>query len=214
MNQKHDKTKPKAMLAMAGVIVANSVFWAAMLKKGMLSKAPTNKFLKFFKNNAAIFDYKKGMFMSLATYALLELFGDTPSWIVATRDKHERRGMALQLILGDALFFGGDFVLNNIAGRTLDKICKTKLMDRTNFNDKSSFFKKLLMPTNSLEKLKKLEANGEKSLAKTKKYALGMYWGNFLLIMMGLGFGVPYITNKMLRTKVKEDLQKEKYEKS
>jgi len=41
-----------------------------------------------------------------------------------------------------------------------------------------------------------------------------MYWGNFLLIMMGLGFGVPYITNKMLRTKVKEDLQKEKYEKS
>lgn len=209
MNQKHDKMKPKLMLGMAGAIIANSIFWPAMLKKGMLSKSP-NKFLKFFKNNAAMFDYKKGIFMSLATYALLELFGDSPSWILATRDKHERRNMAIQLLMGNALFFGGDFVLNNVAGRTFDKFCGTKLINREKFSDKSSFFKKLLMPTNSLEKLKKMEVSGEKSIAKTKKYALGMYWGNFLLIMMGLGFGVPYLTNRLLRIKVKEDLEKEK----
>lgn len=209
MNQKHDKMKSKLMLGMAGAIIANGIFWPAMLKKGMLSKNP-NKFLKFFKNNTAIFDYKKGMFMSLATYALLELFGNSPSWVLATRDKHERKNMAIQLLIGDALFFGGDFVLNNIAGRTIDHFCGTKLMNREKFNDKSSFFKKLLMPTNSLEKLKKLEESGEKSLAKTKKYALGMYWGNFLIIMLGLGFGVSNLTNRILRTKVKEDLEKEK----
>lgn len=209
MNQKHDKMKPKLMLGMASAIVANSLFWPAMLKKGMLSKSP-NKFLKFFKNNAAIFDYKKGMYMSLATYALLELFGNSPSWVLATRDKHERKNMAIQLLIGDALFFGGDFVLNNIVGRTLDHTCGTKLMNREKFNEKSSFFRKLLMPTNSLEKLKKLEANGEKSLAKTRKYALGMYWGNFLIIMLGLGFGVSSLTNRILRTNVKEDLKKQK----
>lgn len=208
LNQKHDKMKPKLMLGMASAIVANSIFWPAMLKKGMLNKNP-NKFLKFFKNNAAIFDYKKGMFMSLATYALLELFGNSPSWVLATRDKHERKNMAIQLLIGDALFFGGDFILNNITGRTFDKFCGTKLMNREKFSG-STFFKKLLMPTNSLEKLKKLEANGEKSLAKTKKYALGMYWGNFLIIMLGLGFGVSSLTNKILRIKVKEDLEKEK----
>lgn len=209
LNQKHDKMKPKLMLAMASAIVANGLFWPAMLKKGMLSKNP-NKFLKFFKNNAAIFDYKKGIYMSLATYALLELFGNSPSWILATRDKHERKNMAIQLLIGDALFFGGDFVLNNIVGRTFDHFCGTKLMNREKFSDKSSFFKKLLMPTNSLEKLKKLEANGEKSLAKTKKYALGMYWGNFIIIMLGLGFGVSSLTNRILRTNVKKDLQNQK----
>lgn len=209
MNQKHDKMKPKLMLGMASAIIANSIFWPAMLKKGMLSKSP-NKFLKFFKNNASIFDYKKGMYMSLATYALLEIFGNSPSWILATRDKHERKNMAIQLLIGDALFFGGDFVLNNIAGRTFDRFCGTKLMNREKFSNKSSFFKKLLMSPHSLEKFKKLEANGEKSLAKTKKYALGMYWGNFLIIMLGLGFGVSSLTNRILKTNVKKDLEKEK----
>ena len=33
-----------------------------------------------------------------------------------------------------------------------------------------------------------------------------MFWGNFAIITATLGFGLPYVLNKMLKNTVREDL--------
>lgn len=201
MTQKHEKSK-KYKIAFSYLLAAIPAFVIPkLLSRAMLS--PVSKLGsigKFFKNKAHLFDYTKAIYMSKAAYAGILAFGDFPTYMLACRDKHELKMRSTAWLYMIAMLFGGDHVLNNATGRLCDKKFGTTLMNREGF-EKAGFFKKLLMSPKRFEKLD-LISNVSKL---TKKAALGMYWGNFILTTLLLGFGLPYIQNKMLRKDVKED---------
>jgi hypothetical protein len=103
------------------------------------------------------------------------------------------------------MMFGGDFLLNNIAGRVCDAKLGTDLMNKKGF-EKAGFFKKFLMDTHGLDKLNKMQ-NVTK---KTKQAALVMYWGNFALTTALIGFGLSALVNRQMKKDVKKDLQRQK----
>ena len=93
-----------------------------------------------------------------------------------------------------AMFFGGDFVMNNVLGKLSDKIFKTKVMDG-----------------NSLKSFKDIEKLTGKTLNKSKKAGLVIYWTSMVANCMLLGFGLPAILNRMLENNIqKENALKQK----
>ncbi|HBG49746.1 MAG TPA: hypothetical protein DDW90_09660 [Cyanobacteria bacterium UBA9971] len=208
MAEKHEKTKHKKMLAACAITLGNTLLIPTIVAKSLTTKTP-GSFASVIKRNAHLFDYTKGIFVSLLPYFLIDVFADIPHWILASRDKHEMKDTSVRFGVALSIFFGGDYLLNNVVGRGLDRWRGTKLMNDDNFKN-AGFFKKFLMPVNKFDKIKELEKVPENILKRTQKYAVGMYWGNMLAIMLALGFGTPYVLNKILKANIKNDMNNDK----
>lgn len=203
MAEKHEKLKKtKIGLSYLLPILTGSTIAAGLHRSMKLPEKDLGKIGKLIKKNITLFDYKDAIYMSKMGYFAAMVGGELPACAFACRDKHELKMRATAWAAMSLMLFGGDFVLNNIAGRAIDWKWGTKLMDRKGF-EKSGFFKRCLMHVNSFEKLNKMA----KLSPATKKAALAMYWGNLALTTILLGFGMSILTNRTMKKDVKKDLQ-------
>lgn len=204
MTEKHEKLKnTKIGISYLLPILTGSILVKGLHRAMKLPEKDLGGVGKLIKKNISLFDYKDAIYMSKMGYFAALVFGELPAAAFACRDKHE---LKMRVTLWSAMvvmLFGGDFVLNNIAGRAIDKKFGTQLMDTKGF-EKASFFKRCLMHVNSFEKLNKMV----KVSPATKKAALAMYWGNLALTTILLGFGMSILTNRTMKKDVKKDLQK------
>lgn len=207
MTEKHESLKKKKLaIAFASPVLASLGFTKLHLDSMIKPVEKLGYLGKLVKKNIGKFDYKNAIFMGKTAYFGIMLFGDMPSYLLACRDKHElkMRTTIWAFLLG--IMFGGDYFLNNIAGRICDASkLKTTLMNRKGF-EKAGFFKKFLMDTHDLDYLNKM-----KNVSKTtKKAALVMYWGNFALTTALMGFTLAAIVNRQMKKDVKKDLKQQK----
>lgn len=204
MTEKHERNKKiKLGLSCLPSILTAASFYKVISNSMIKPEEKLGKFGKLIKRNMHKFDYKNAIFMSKAGYFAVMLVGEMPVHFLASRDKHELKMRVTAWAVIMSMLFGGDFVLNNLVGRTCDAKFGTTLMNKKGF-EKAGFFKKFLMDTHSLDKLNKM-TNVSK---KTKRAALFMYCGNFALTTALLGFGVNAATNKNMKKDVKKDLEK------
>lgn len=63
-------------------------------------------------------------------------------------------------------------------------------------------------PLYSLEELNKMTHFDTETLNRTKKFGIGMFWGNFITILLALGFGTPFLLNKIVKKSVENDVKK------
>ena len=155
------------------------------------SKNPFNKILKKIAQHPHNFDYISGTNMSKTIYAAIWILSSFPAKIISSRDANERRDRALRDIGLFTMFFGGDFLINNIAARTCDKIFGTKIMDKGKVRN----FK-------TLENLKGLTPE---ILQKTKTAGAGLYWFSLLANTALIGFGLPKVLNGFLRYNIAKE---------
>lgn len=201
--QQHEKEKKKKLITSAIIAVIPSLIFPKLVTKGFKDKS--GLLSKVVKRIPEKFNYTKGIFPSQLVFGAIWVLCDYPTKIVSSRDKYERRDRAIRDAVNVAVFFGGDFILNNIFGRLADKILGTQIMDRSKLTERSGFFKKLgLMPKNfsEIEDLKNISPN---VLKRTKNIGAGLYWATLVSNMALLGFATPALLNKMLKKSVKKD---------
>lgn len=164
------------------------------------------------KKYASAFNYTDGMFMSKSIFALMWLLCDYPSQLVGARDKLELRDRAIRGAVLFTMFFGGDFALNNLAGRALDKYAGTMIMERKPYTQNlkggervKQFFKDFKLTPRNFSDVNGLKAPAE-LISKTKKYGAGLYWFSVLSNCALIGFAVPALLNHMLRKSVKKEI--------
>lgn len=205
---KRRKIFTSAMIATIPPLVAPK-----LIMKSITSK---NGALKKYASN---FNYTDGMFMSKSIFALMWMLCDYPSQLVGSRDKLEMRDRAIRGAVLFTMFFGGDFALNNIIGRSFDKFAGTRIMDRKpdTVNLKGAkkvkqFFKDFKLLPRNFADLGKIDAPLE-TILKTKKYGTGLYWFALLANCGLIGFAMPAVLNKMLRKSVhKENIAQVKFD--
>lgn len=179
-SETYQKSKRKKFCATILLSALPSIIFPKLIMKGIKSGK--------LKNHAELFDYTKAMFMSKTIFATMWLLSDYPNQLIQSRDKDERKDRTIRIGTMIAMFFGGDFVLNNILGRTSDKIFNTKIMD-------GAFLK-------SFKDIEKLEGN---TLKKSKRTGVMVYWTSLLANCLLLGFGLPAILNRMLRQNIQKE---------
>lgn len=202
--EKHEREKKKKLLISAIIGIIPSLLFPKIVTEGL--KSPNPNIIKKF---AESFNYTKGIFPSKTVFAAIWILCDYPSSIIAARDKYEKRDKAIRSAAQIAVFFGSDFLLNNLFGRLSDNVLQTKIMDRSKLGDKAGFFKKLAMQPKSFSAIEDLKEISPKILKRTKSVGAGLYWMTLIANMLILGFGLPTVLNKMLRKSVKADTAKE-----
>ncbi|MFA7659162.1 MAG: hypothetical protein WCY19_06995 [Candidatus Gastranaerophilaceae bacterium] len=205
--EKHEKNKLKKIIGSIAIMLAGSIGINKFIEKSFLKEAPKG-LMKAIKNNAKNFNYTDGKFMKILPYALITLVGDTPAFLSSSRDKYELRDSSVRLAMCYLIFFGGDAVLNRIAGGLLDKMFNTKIVNKEGLNEKSSMWKKMTAPIYSLQDLNKKTDWDTKLIKRTKRAGVGMYWLNLALITLILGTAIPKALNFVLRKSVNKDLNK------
>lgn len=197
--ERFEKYKLKRYLTFIGITSAAAIAIPSLVAASLLSKNP-NGILKFVRKHSDKFDYTNGIFMKILPCFLMDVFGACTGEFLSCRDDYERRDLAIRLSFILTVFYTADSALNSLNGRLIDSIAKTKLVNK----DKKGLFGS---PIRTLEEIKNLKNVDLKTLNKTKKFAVGMYWSNLLLTMLALGFALPYVLNKLLRESVKKDLK-------
>lgn len=204
--KKYNNAKKKKMLTSALIATIPPLITPKLLMKS-LTKGNLRKY-------ASSFDYSEGMFMSKSIFALMWLLCDYPSALVSARDKMERKDRAIRFGALFVMFFGGDFAINNIIGRTIDKFAKTKIMKRTDqsldvkgVNRAKQFMKDFTLLPRNFSELNSLAAP-KNVIDKTKKYGAALYWFALLANCALIGFALPAGLNKMLKNSVKRDHSK------
>ncbi|MGN1154464.1 MAG: hypothetical protein ACI4S3_10585, partial [Candidatus Gastranaerophilaceae bacterium] len=210
-SDKHKKMIANALVATIPAILAPRIIMKgiggnhnALLKSNNIIKKNYGKFLNLIKNNADKFDYTDSVYMSKTIFALMWLLSDYPNCLICSRDKHERKDKAIRYGVMNIMFFGGDYLINNILGRLSDRFIGTKIM--TVDSKKSGFFKRFLLPIKSIKDLEKNTGLTAKELNKTRKASAVIYWVSLFINMGLIGFGLPAFLNKVLR----KDIAKEK----
>ena len=176
-----------------------------LLRSDNIFKKGYGKFLNLIKKNAHSFDYMRGMYMSKTIFALMWLLSDYPNCIISSRDKHESKDRAIRYGVMNLMFFGGDFLINNVLGRLSDKFAGTKIMSEDNNTKNYGFFKRFRLRMKNFDDLKNLECKDIKTLNKTKNMAAGIYWASLFINMALLGFGLPAILNRILRNDINKE---------
>lgn len=202
--EKHEREKKKKLLISALIAILPAVIFPKIVTKGL--KSPKNNIIKKFAEN---FNYTKGIFPSKTVFAAIWILSDYPSAVLSSRDKYERRDRAIRQAAQIAVFFGSDFILNNIFGRLSDYFLKTEIMDKKGISEKSGFFKRLSMQPKTFSEIEDLKNITPELLKKTKNLGAGLYWMTLVANMLILGFGLPAVLNKMLRKSVKVDTAKQ-----
>lgn len=195
--QQHEKQKKKKLLCSTLLAIVPAILFPKLLTKGTNSNGGI---LGLIKQNIHHFEYNKGRFPSKSIFAAIWLLSDYPSQIISSRDKYERRDRAVRGAATIAVFFGGDFLLNNVFGRISDKLFGTQIMNRKGIDKNSNFIKKMLMTPKTFVEIENLEH------IKTKNAGAALYWVSLFANMAILGFAVPNFLNTIL----KRDITKEK----
>lgn len=203
--KKYEADKRKKLMTSALIATIPPLIAPRMIMKSIASpKGFLNKY-------ASAFNYTNGMFMSKTIFALMWALCDYPSQLVSSRDNLERRDRAVRGVTLFTMYFGGDFLLNNVIGRTLDKFAGTKIMDRksdtlnTKGGDKvKQFFKDFKLPTRNFADLDDIKASAD-VIKKTKNYGTGLYWFSLLANCALIGFAMPAVLNKMLKKSVHKE---------
>ena len=179
-------------------------FAKAERNESLLGKAE-DKILKKISDNPDRFNYTSGTNMSKTIYASIWALSSFPAKIISSRDSNERKDRALRDAGLFAMFFGGDFLINNMLGRASDKFLGTKIMDdkgeNLNFMQK---FKLEIKNFNTLEKEKGLSAE---CLKKTKNVGAGLYWVSLIVNTALIGFALPKALNKLLRHNISKETE-------
>lgn len=201
--EKHERDKRKKMLTSAAIGIIPAIAFSKIVTAGL--KAQGNNIIKKCAEN---FNYTKGIFPSKTIFGAIWLLSDFPSQVVSARDKYERRDRMIRNMSQILVFFGSDFLLNNIFGRLSDKYLKTEIMEKTGINEHSGFWKRLSKQPKSFSAIEDLKELSPNILKRTKTVGASLYWVTLLANMAILGFALPSFLNKMLKKSVKADALK------
>ena len=171
--------------------------------KSLISRWGYKKIAK----NPHNFDYTSGTNMSKTIYASVWLLSSFPAKLISSRDKNELKDRALRDIGLFTMFFGGDFLINNIAGRIADKIFGTKIMN--DGGKDLNFLQKFKMPLRNFKTLDEVKNIPPEILKKTKNIGAGLYWFSLLTNTALIGFGLPKVLNKFLRHNIEKEKEHE-----
>ena len=209
-NSKSDEEIKKSKLKKLAWNIAFSVIpgilYAKTVTKGLSSKNP-NKLLQKIAKNPHNFDYTSGTNMSKTIYASIWLLSSFPAKLISSRDKNELKDRALRDIGLFTMFFGGDFLINNIAGRIADKIFGTKIMNDSGKD--LNFLQKFKIPLRNFKTLDEVKDIPPEILKKTKNIGAGLYWFSLLTNTALIGFGLPKVLNKFLRHNIEKEKEHE-----
>lgn len=193
----HEKTKKKKWLGVMGLCTAMSVLTAGLVNKAMVNQE-SKGLLKFIREKAEHFDYKKGIYMPKFPLFLVAFFGAGLGTLSAARDKSELRDLSIRVGSLDALYFTGDLAVASILSRIFSSAFETDLMKKD--YSKKNLWNKVFPPQKKIEEITKI---------KDKNFAVGIYWASMLSLMGILGFAVPAITNRMTRKDIEKAIKKE-----
>lgn len=184
--KKREPLRKAIWLGILAMLTASPI----LLKKGLTSQKST-KFNNYIKKIASEFDYKDGIFMSRLSLFLASL-GLYSGIILASRNETEMKDTSIRSTASTIAYFGGDILIGSILGRISDKYFKTKLIDD---DAEKSFLNKLIPPTKRLRDLN----------PRDRKIGGALYWINLGILSACMGFGIPYLMNKMIKHDVEKD---------
>ena len=205
-DKENKKSKLKKLAWNIAFSVIPGILFAKTITNGLSSKS-VNPILKKIADNPRNFDYTSGTNMSKTIYAAIWVLSSFPAKLISSRDSNERKDRALRDIGLFTMFFGGDFLINNIAGRIADKIFGTKIMDDRVKN--LNFIQKFKMPLKNFRALKQSNDIPVELLKKTKSIGAGLYWFSLLTNTALIGFALPKVLNKFLRHNIEKEKQQE-----
>ncbi|MBP5699060.1 MAG: hypothetical protein J6W96_06000, partial [Alphaproteobacteria bacterium] len=190
------KSKIKKALWNVFFTTVPALVFAKTVTRGIGAKS-SNKILKTISENAHNFDYTSGTNMSKTIYAAIWLLSSFPAKIISSRDANERKDRALRDAGLFTMFFGGDFLINNISGRLADRFLGTKIMNGD--VKELNFFQRFKLQLKNFRKLDEAKDLPPEILKKTKSVGAGLYWFALLTNTALIGFGLPKVLNKFLR---------------
>jgi len=205
---KSDDTKQKRnklykILGNIFFVTVPGILFARTVTKGLNYNGSAKKLLAYINDRAKNFDYTSGTNMSKTIYASIWALSSFPAKIISSRDVNERRDRAFRDIGLFTMFFGGDFLINNILGRTADKIFGTKIMDYG--AEKTNFWHGFKLKLRDFRSLDLTSGLSPSVLKKTKNIGAAIYWLSLLTNTALIGFGLPKVLNKLLRHNINKE---------
>lgn len=185
--KKKEPLRKAAWLGILAVLTASPL----LLKKGLTSQN-TTKFNNYIKKIAHKFDYTDGIFMSRLPF-FMSACAMYSGLVLASRNQTEMKDTTIRSTVSTIAYFGGDILIGSILGRLSDKYLKTDLINK---DVEKSFLNKLIPPTKRLRNLS----------PRDKKIGAALYWINLAMLSACMGFGIPYLINKMIRRDVQKDV--------
>lgn len=214
--KEYNKDKYKRMILSALIAVVPAIVAPKLVTKAIkgnhkpliesknILKKGVGKFLDTIKKNASNFDYTNAMFMSKTIFASMWLLCSYPSCLVSARDKYEVKDRAIRKGALLTMYFGGDFIVNNITGRIADKHLGTKIMDTDKIKKDAGFFERFKLSPRSFYELPNMKGVDQKTLQKTKSVGASLYWVSLISNMALIGFALPAVLNKLLKKSVEK----------
>lgn len=194
--KKHDKSIKLRQIAAFSLALLPAVTLPFLVKKGMLNNSE-NKIFKWFNKNADKFDYKDAIYMSRLTGLAMWITSDYFPYQLASRDKYEYRDCLIRGTSIGLVFWGGDLFLKKALSKLSDKIFNTKL---TNPQTRKPY-----RLSDLKQKLDGLGNLDNKTLKRTRNAGTALYIFNLLLVTASLGFGLPFMLNKLLKKSINKD---------
>ena len=189
------KKKEPLRKAIWGGILTTLALSPLLLKKGLTSQQST-KFNNYIKRIGSKFDYTDGIFMSRLPLFMSSV-GIYSGIILASRNETEMKDTSIRSTASTIAYFGGDILIGSILGRLSDKYLKTDLMKK---DVEKTFLNKLIPPTKRLRDL----------YPRDKKIGAALYWINLAILSACMGFGIPFLINKMIKKDVRADVERMK----
>ncbi len=184
------KKEPQRKAAWCGILAALTLS-PLLLRKGLSSQKST-AFNNYIKKIGSKFDYTDGIFMSRLPFFMsgVTMYSGL---VLASRNQTEMKDTSIRSTASTIAYFGGDILIGSILGRLSDKYLKTNLINK---DIEKSFLNKLIPPTKRLRDLG----------PRDKKIGAALYWINLAMLSTCMGFGIPYLINKMIRHDVEKDV--------
>ncbi len=164
-----------------------------LIKRGLSSNTP-GKFNDFIKKNAALFDYNDGIWMRRVPFMATMAAGYT-GVVMASRNSTELRDSCSRMALLFPSYFVGDLVIGSVFGIISDTLLKTNIINKKQPN---KLWYKIFPQTTRIENL----------AGKSQVIQACLFWLNIATLACSIGFGVPYVLNKIIRHDVKKDAEK------
>lgn len=202
----HAKSKLKRLAGTLAFAFIPGTILSKVVTKGLSAKTAN-----IIKNNAQNFNYTSGVSMSKTVNAMKWAFTGFLAKLPSSRDKYELRDRTAREGATFVMFFGGDFLINNILGRLSDHFLGTKIMNTDKYKgQKIGFLKSFLLPTRRFRKIDNLKNVSQDVIKRTKNIGAILYWVSLITNMAVLGFTVPHFLNKMLRHSIEKDKAKDR----
>lgn len=206
--EKSKKDKKKKLAWNAFFVTVPPILFAKTVTKGLsINSSGKNIITKYISENPNKFNYTSGTNMSKLIYASIWLLSSLPAKIISARDENERKDRALRDIGLFTMFFGGDFLINNILGRLSDKYLGTKIMDTK--GRKLNFIEKFTLGIKNINELDTEKGLSQEVLKRTKKAGASLYWISLLANTALIGFALPKFLNKFLRRNISKDIREQ-----